>query len=60
MGFRYGDVVGIEADESREMLLRNGKALIRTRPNTCVTATVTNLAAGVGRSMYNDNDGALR
>jgi len=47
--FRHGDVVvvGIEADEIREMSLGNDRALLRTRDDTCVTATVTNLAAGL-------------
>lgn len=53
--FRHGDVVvGMEADEIREMSLGSDRALLRTRDDTCVTATVTNLAAGLGRSMYND------
>ena len=59
--FRHGDVVvGIEADEIREMSLGNDRALLRTRDDTCVTATVTNLAAGLGRSMYKHNDCAPR
>jgi hypothetical protein len=36
------------------MSLGNDRALLRTRHDTCVTATVTNLAAGLGESMYND------
>ena len=46
--FRHGDVVvGMEADEIREMSLGSDRALLRTRDDTCVTATVTNLAAGL-------------
>jgi hypothetical protein len=36
------------------MSLGNDRALLSTRHDTCVAVTVTNLAAGLGESIYND------